>query len=75
MEFEFILSLRENQMDVSYLMILGVSFVAIVFVFALIFQRENQFWKVGVNYGGGLCKKLTKVDRQWRGGQFGQKTG
>ena len=37
MEFEFILSSRENQMDVSYLMILEVSFVAIVFVFALIF--------------------------------------
>ena len=33
MEFEFILSLRANQMDISYLMILGF----FVVVFAIVF--------------------------------------
>ena len=36
MEFEFILSLRANQMDISYLMILGF-FVVVVVVFAIVF--------------------------------------
>ena len=36
MEFEFILSLRANQMDISYLMILGF-FVVDVVVFAIFF--------------------------------------
>ena len=35
MEFEFILSLKANQMDVSYLMILG--FFVVVVVFAIVF--------------------------------------
>ena len=36
MEFEFILSLRANQMDISYLMILGF-FAVVVVVFAIVF--------------------------------------
>ena len=37
MEFEFILSLRANQMDISYLMILGFFVVVVVVVFAIVF--------------------------------------
>ena len=37
MEFEFILSLRANQMDISYLMILGFFVVVVVVVFAIAF--------------------------------------
>ena len=44
MEFEFILSLRANQMDISYLMILGF-FVVDVVVFAIFFLDGELVWK------------------------------